>query len=367
MIPVFEPIIEQEEIDLVVSALKRGEISGSFGTAIPEFEKNFAAYVGCKHGIAVNTGTAALHLATYALGLTKGDEVLVSASTNIASALAVHHVGATTVPVDSEPETWNLDLNLMEKLITPRTKAIIAVHLLGYPVDMDALMALADEHGLIVIEDAAEAHGSDVRGKRIGSFGTASCFSFYANKIITTGEGGMITTNDDKLADRLRSLRNLAFTKPRFLHYDAGFNYRMTGMQASLGSAQLSKIDRFIQAKKQLAKNYDRHIKQRIPFLSLQVDNDWANNVYWMYGVKVTNESQVDRNALMLHLQENGIETRTFFCPMSQQPCLKDTMIKTPTPVADNLWETGFYLPSSCSLSTEQVEFICDVIASYQQ
>ena len=209
-IPVFEPVIGNDEIDAVVAALRRGEISGNYGKALDEFEHQFADYCGVKYGVAVSNGTTALQVAVAAAEIGPGDEVLVSASTNIATALGVVHNGAIPVPVDSENVTWNLNLDLIEDLITPRTKAIIPVHLYGHPVDMDRLMEIARRHRLIVIEDAAEAHGATVRGRKVGSFGDMACFSFYANKIITTGEGGMVVTDDQKLAERLRLLRNLA-------------------------------------------------------------------------------------------------------------------------------------------------------------
>ena len=229
MIEVFEPVIGEDEIEAVVAALRRGEVSGTFGESISSFEQEFAEYCGCKYGVAVSSGTTALHLAVAAAQIGQGDEALVSASTNIATALAVIHNGATPVPVDSEETTWNLDLDLIESLITERTRAIIPVHLYGHPVEMDRLMEIAGRHKLLVIEDCAESHGATCRGKMTGSFGEMGCFSFYANKVITTGEGGMVTTNDDALAERLRLLRNLAFTKPRFLHDEAGYNFRMTG------------------------------------------------------------------------------------------------------------------------------------------
>src|SRR5205814_6370128 len=235
MIPVFEPVIGEEEIEAVVAAIRRGEISGSFGESIPRFEEAFAAYCGCKYGIAVSSGTAALHLAVAALDLAAGDEILVSASTNIATALAAHHNKLIPIPVDSEPRTWNLNLDLIEDLITPRTRAIIPVHLFGHPVDMELICQTAQKHNLTVIEDCAESHGATLRDLKTGSFGAMGCFSFYANKIITTGEGGMIVTNNNKLADKLRLLRNLAFTTPRFRHEVAGYNFRMTGYHAEMG------------------------------------------------------------------------------------------------------------------------------------
>ena len=363
MIPVFEPFTDESEIAYVTDALKKGEISGSFGTYLKRFEEEFAAYVGCKHGIAVTSGTTALHLAVDAAGIGAGDEVLVSASTNIATALGVLHNGALPVPVDSENTTWNLDLSLIETLITPKTKAIIPVHLFGHPVDMDALMAIAQKHKLLVIEDCAESHGATVRGRMTGSFGDMNCFSFYANKVITTGEGGMVTTNDDALAEKLRLLRNLAFTKPRFRHEVAGYNFRMTGYQAAMGLAQLHKIDKIIAEKRRVAATYNEYLCD-LPGLQLPVELDWAKNVYWMYALTIGPEFGISRDELMAKLQERGIETRTFFCPMNQQPCLETLpgFRAVPCPVADSLWQTGLYLPSAPSLSQATIKHICDTI-----
>lgn len=364
MIPVFEPVIGQEEIDAVVAALKRGEISGTFGVAIEQFEREFAGYCGCKHGVAVSSGTTALHLAVRVAGIGPGDEVLVSASTNIASALAVYHNGAVTVPVDSEDVTWNLNLDLLESLVSAKTRAIMPVHLYGHPVDMDRLCDFAGRHSLMVIEDCAESHGATCRGRMTGGFGDLGCFSFYANKIITTGEGGMVVTNDDKLAERLRLLRNLAFTKPRFWHEHAGYNFRMTGFQAAMGVAQLQKIERFIADKRRVAHAYNRYLSD-IPGLQLPAEADWAKNVYWMYAVVARPEFGIDRNRLMQYLQDSGIEARTFFCPMNQQPFLKEQQgyRHVACPVADRLWETGLYLPSACNLSEQSIARIASRIA----
>ena len=285
-IPVFEPVISEDEIAAVAAALRRGEISGNFGKALSDFETGFAGYCGVKHGIAVCNGTVALQLAVAAAGLGPGDEVLLSATTNIATALGVIHNNAMPVPVDLEKVTWNLDLDLLESLITSRTKAIIPVHLYGHPVDMDRLMEIARKYQLIVIEDAAEAHGALVRGRKTGSFGDMACFSFYANKIITTGEGGMVVTNDDVLAERLRLLRNLGFTTPRFRHEVAGYNFRLTGYQASLGVTQLQKIESIIDEKRLVAHTYNSYLND-ISGLQLPVEMDWARNVYWMYAVTV--------------------------------------------------------------------------------
>jgi len=369
MIPVFEPVIGEEEIEAVVAALRRGEVSGTFGRALVEFEQEFAAYCGCKYGVAVTSGTTALHLAVAAAGIGPGDEILVSASTNIATALAVVHNGAIPVPVDSEDITWNLNLELIDSLITPKTRAIMPVHLYGHPVDMERLMDIARRHDLVVIEDAAEAHGATCRGKKVGSFGDMGCFSFYANKIVTTGEGGMVVTNNESFADRLRLLRNLAFAKPRFRHEVAGYNFRMTGYQAAMGLAQLRKIDHIISEKRRVAQTYTRYL-QDIPGLQLPVELDWALNVYWMYAVVVQPKFGLSRDQLVEALWAEGIETRTFFCPMNQQPCLQSLpgFREISCPVADLLWETGLYLPSSWNLTEETIKQIADSIRrAYQQ
>ncbi len=361
MIPVFEPSIGNEEITLVVEALRRGEISGSFGKFIPEFEEKFAAFIGVRHAVAVTSGTTALHLAASVAGIGVNDEVLVSASTNIATGLAAYHHGAIPIAVDSESETWNLDLNIIESLITPRTKAVIPVHLFGHPVDMDSLMSIAQKHGLIVIEDCAESHGATIRGRMTGSFGDMSCFSFYANKIITTGEGGMICTNNDAYAEKLRLLRNLAFTKPRFRHELAGYNFRMTGYQAAMGIAQLHKIEEIVAAKRQVAHWYDNLLAD-LSGLQLPIERSWAKNVYWMYGVVIHQEFGISRDKVMQQLQELGIETRSFFCPMNIQPCFKDLTgwREISCPIAEKLWENGFYLPSSPLLTYETILHISE-------
>jgi perosamine synthetase len=363
-IPVFEPVVGNEEIDAVVAALKRGEISGNFGEALHSFEEEFAAYCGVKYGVAVSNGTTALQLAVVAAGLGAGDEVLISSCTNIATALGVIHNGATPVPVDSEPTTWNLDLDLVEGLITPRTKAIIPVHLYGHPVDMDRLMVIAKKHNLIVIEDAAEAHGATIRGKKAGGFGDMSCFSFYANKIITTGEGGMVITDNEKFAERLRLYRNLGFTTPRFRHEVAAFNYRLTGYQAAMGLAQLRRIESIIEEKRRVAHTYSRYLND-IPGLGLPVELEWARNVYWMYALTISPaEFGMTRDELASKLAEAGIETRTFFCPMNQQPCLleRPDFSATACPTADNLWATGLYLPSTHTLSEATIQQIAEII-----
>ena len=363
MIPVFEPDISEEDVQAVAGAVRRGEISGSFGESIPAFEAEFAEYCGRKYGVACSSGTTALQLALNAIDIGEGDEVLMSASTNIATALAAYHLGAVSVPVDSEDKTWNLDLDLIEKLVTPRSKAIIPVHLYGHPVAMDRLMEIARKHRLVVVEDCAESHGATWNGRISGAFGEMACFSFYANKIITTGEGGMVVTDDAKLAERLRSLRNLAFGKPRFLHHEAGYNFRMTGMQAALGRSQLKRIDRLIGEKRRVAQTYNK-LLAGIRGLRTPPEFPGAKNVYWMYAITVGEGFPLGRDKLAEYLAKNGVETRTFFCPMNQQPFLRKQrgFRDIRCPVADRLWQTGLYLPSACSLQEGQLRQISDLI-----
>jgi len=368
LIPVFEPSIGEDEVEAVASAIRDGEISGSFGENIPRFEAEFAAYVGANHGVAVTSGTTALHLAVAAAEIGDGDEILISASTNIASALAAYHSRAVAVPVDVETDTWNIDLDLVEEQLTPKTRAIMPVHLFGHPVDMDRLLEIAKRHDLIVIEDCAESHGAKVRGRMTGSFGDLNCFSFYANKIITTGEGGMVLTNDDTLAERLRLLRNLAFQTPRFFHEQAGFNFRMTGYAAAMGRAQLRKIDYFIEQKRRVAGTYNTLLAQ-VPGVRTPVEREWARNIYWMYSIVVEPAFGLDRDGLATALRERGIETRTFFCPLNMQPFLRRQpgFREVTCPVAEDLWRTGMYLPSSISLSNAEIESIVEEIAAAAQ
>jgi perosamine synthetase len=364
MIPVFEPSIGDAEVDAVVAALRRGEISGTFGQALPAFEERFAAYVGAAHGVAVSSGTAALQVAVAAHGIGPGDEVLLSAATNIATAVAVVHAGALPVPVDSEPETYNLDLDVAESLVTDRTRAIIPVHLFGHPLDMDAVNELARRHDLIVIDDAAEAHGAEAHGRRVGSFGTTTCWSFYANKIVTTGEGGMVTTDDAELAGRLRSLRNLAYgRRERLMHEAIGFNFRMTGMQAALGLAQLDRIDEVIEGKRDLARRYGEALGD-IDGVELPVERAWAKHVYWMYAITVHEDLGLDRASLAAALRERGVDTRSFFCPMNLQPALHSVpgFRAVGCPVAERGWNQGAYLPSSPDLTDEDVRTVAGAL-----
>lgn len=353
----------------MLAAIRDGELSGVFGRRIARFEEAFATYCGAKFGVACTSGTTALQLACRAAGFGPGDEVLVSSCTNIASALGIYYTGAVPVGVDSEEETWNLDLDLLETLVTDRTKGVLPVHFLGHPVDMDRLMAFCDERGLTVIEDAAEAHGAKVRGRRVGSFGHMACFSFLANKAMTTGEGGMVVTSDAGFAEKCRYLRNLAFGEPRFLHREAGYNFRMTGFQAAMGLVQLGRLESFNAAKRRLREWY-REGLAGIPGLRIMPEASWAEAAFWMIGFVVDEDAYGrTRDELLEHLGKSGIGSRTFFCPMNDQPFLRaqEGFRETPVEVARNLWRRGFYLPSTCSLERGTIDGICRLIREFSR
>jgi perosamine synthetase len=369
MIPVNEPLLGKEEVNKVLTCLKTNWIS-SQGKYLNEFEEKFAQYCGLRYGICTTSGTTALHLALATLGIGPGDEVLIPTFTMAATAFAVCYCGATPVGIDSESETYNIDLEKVsdylwkqEKKGKVKVKAILPVHLYGHPVDMDPLLDMAGRFSIPVIEDAAEAHGAEYKGRKCGSFGAFGCFSFYANKIITTGEGGMVVTDDPGLAEKARRLKDLAHsTGKRFLHTDLGFNYRMTNLQAALGVAQLKKIDRHIQKKRWMAKEYEKGLKG-IPGLRLPIEKPWAKSVYWMYGILVEKEFGRTRDELMGWLKRQGIDSRSFFVPMHRQPVFNRGARKFKKfgsyPVAEKLSAEGFYLPSGLTISREQIEYIC--------
>lgn len=363
MIPVCEPFLGDKELEYVTDCLKSNWIS-SKGKYIEEFETKFAAYCGCKYGISTTSGTTALHLAVASLGIGSGDEVIIPASTMAATALAVIYTGARPVLVDAERETWNMDVIQIKEKITSKTKALMPVHIYGHPCDMDPIMEIAQRHNLYVIEDAAEAHAAEYKGRKTGSMGHVSCFSFYANKIITTGEGGMMTTNDKSIAEKARRLKDLAHSpEKRFLHTDIGFNYRMTNIQAAIGLAQLERIDELAEMRRRNAYFYNSRLKD-IPGITLPAEKEWVKNVYWMYGILIEDEFGMSRDELMKRLREKGIETRTFFIPMHQQPAfLNKGLFKGESyPVAEELAERGLYLPSGSGLTRDQIEYICQTI-----
>jgi len=363
MIPVFSPCLRQEETELVRQCLQSGWIS-STGEFIEQLENRWAAYCGRKHGIAVSSGTAALHIAVRLLNLEAGDEVIMPAFTIISCAQAVTQCGGIPVLVDSHPVNWQMDVSQIEARITPRTRAIMVVHIYGHPADMDAIMHIAQRHGLAVIEDAAEVHGAEYKGKKCGSFGDTSIFSFYANKLVTTGEGGMILTNNDDLAARAQSLRNLCFEKTqRFLHREIGFNYRLTNLQAAVGVAQMGRITETIRKKRSIAAAYRDKLKD-IPELIHPVEEPWAKCVYWVYGLLLTEEAKTDAAEFSRRLYENGIETRPFFLGMHEQPAFMAMGLFRGEryPVAERFARYGLYIPSGPDIREEEIDEVCSAI-----
>ncbi len=366
-IPVNEPNISESDIEYAYDAIKSGFWSGTSGKYIKEFEEKFSKFVGTKFGISCSNGTVALQLAVRALDIKKGDEVICSSFTNIASILCVVYEGAKPVLVDSRKDTWCMDEEKIEERITSKTKAIIPVHIYGHPCKMDKIMELASKHNLKVIEDAAEAHGAEFKGKRAGSFGEINCFSFYATKIIQTGEGGMCLTNDPKMAEKLQSLKGLAYgntNATRFTHSDLGYNFRLSNISAAIGCAQMLKIDDIIEKRREMADHYNKGLKG-IKGLQLPVEMPWAKNVYWVYGIVVDEKKfGMNRNKLMEELFKKGIDTRPFFASMSLQPALhKAGLFKDEKmPVAEWLGKNGLYLPSSSKLTKSQMDYIIKTI-----
>lgn len=364
IIPVCEPTLGGNEMKYVQQAIETNWIS-SAGKFISDFEAQFADYCGAKYGIACANGTVAMHLAMATLGLEPGDEVIIPTFTMIATANAVTYCGARPVLVDMEPEYWQMDLNQVEAKITPRTKAIVPVHIYGHPTDMDPLLDLARKHGIMVIEDAAEAHGAEYKGRRAGGLGDAAGFSFYGNKIITTGEGGMVTTSNRDIARLAWNLRDHAFSHERhFWHKFVGFNYRMTNLQAAVGLAQVEQLDSFVAARRQHALEYNRRL-DTVPGIRTPAEASWAKNVYWMYGIMVDeDEYGMNRDQLRKALADRGVETRTFFIPMHCQPVYWQQFLGQRYPVAEELCRRGFYLPSASSLTLSEIEYVTDVIRS---
>lgn len=368
-IPVSQPFLSKKEIEYVLSALAKGAISGLYGEYIDKFEKDFAHYSGCAYGISTNSGTSALHLALASLGISEGDEVLVSSFTNMATFFAVLYLNAKPIPIDIEPDTWNIDPALIEEKINKKTKAILVVHIYGHPVDMDPILRMAKKYGLYVIEDCAEAHGALYKKKKVGSLGDVGCFSFYANKIITTGEGGMVTTNNVGIADKARSLKSLAFgAKNKFMHKDIGFGYRMTNLQAAIGCAQLGRIDEIIDKKRKIACYYNDKLKS-VPGLQLPIEKSYAKNVYWMYHIVLHKEFGFPRELVMKKLRDCGIEIRETFIPYNMQEIfIQRGWVKgDECPIANSVARNGFYLPSGPLLKEEKLKYITDKIINIQK
>ena len=359
MLPVNQPLLDGREKDLLIECIESGWIS-SDGPNVKKFEDGFAQFIGVKHGVAVANGTAALEAALFAIDLKEGDEVIMPSFTIISCAIAALRFGVKPVLVDIEPVTWNIDVDLIESKITPRTKAIMAVHMYGHPCDLDPILALAKRYNLKVIEDASQVHGALYKGKRCGAIGHISTFSFYANKILTTGEGGMVMTSDDQWADRARSYRNLCFrSERRFYHTEIGNNLRMTNMQAALGVAQLERLDDFVKVKRQNGERYRERLN-RLTGIKAQVEKPWAQMVYWMYCVELDLSTGLEAKDMMTELAARGVGTRPFFLGLHEQPVLlargwyKDEAY----PVTHRASRQGLYLPSSLDITEEQIEFV---------
>lgn len=361
MIPVNEPLLNGNEKKYLNECIDTGWIS-SEGPFIKKFEELFAQRVERKYAIAVSNGSVALDAAVVALGIRKDDEVIMPSFTIISCAAAVTRAGAIPVVVDSDPITWNMRVDQIESKITKKTKAIMVVHIYGLPVDMDPLLEIAKKHNLKIIEDAAEMHGQKYKGKPCGSFGDISCFSFYPNKHITTGEGGMIVTNDLNLAEKCRSLRNLCF-KPekRFVHDEIGWNLRMTNIQAALGLAQLERLDEFVKIKRKMGALYTNLLKDVKGIQKPLEKTSYADNIYWVYGLVLDDKIKFDAESAMKKMGEFKIGTRPFFWPMHEQPVfLKMGLYKNEKcEVASNLARRGFYVPSGLALKEDQ---ICEVV-----
>ena len=377
-IPVCEPSLLGKEVEYVMDAVRSGWISSS-GKYISAFEEAFAAYCGVRYGVSVCNGTVALHLALASLGIRKGDEVIIPNFTIIASAFAVCYTGAKPVFIDAEPKTWNIDINQMENKIkierkkgNKKLKAIMPVHIYGHPCEMDAIVGIAKRHELYVIEDAAEVHGAEYKGKKVGSFGDINAFSFYANKNITTGEGGMVVTDHKDLYDKARYYKNLCFPldSPRsFLHEEIGFNYRMSNLHAAIGLAQVEKADEYRGMRIRNANLYQKLLAD-VPGLTFQGEANDVLNVFWMNGILIDPKKYGHtRDELADHLKSEGIDTRNFFQGMHRQPALKKYGCDCSGryPVSDKLADQGLYLPSASNLPEKDIQRICETIAKFRK
>ena len=363
-LPIAEPVIGEKELSYVTEAILGGWVS-SAGSFITRFEKLFAEYCGSNYAIATSSGTTALHLALEALNITTNDEVIVPSFSFISTANAVCYTGAQPIFVDSEQESWNIDPELIEESITPATKAIIAVHIYGHPAKMDAIRNIASKNDLKVIEDAAEAHGALYKGHRVGNLGDVGCFSFYGNKTVTTGEGGMIVTDNPDLAEKIRILRDHGMSpEKKYWHIVLGYNYRMTNLQAALGVAQMEKIDSLLAAKERISLQYSKALRN-IPGINLPQDNDWAVRSTWLYTITINAKAfGKNRDELMEFLKSHEIDARPAFPSIHKQP-IYNTGQKLD--VAEELSNTGLSLPSSVNLLDTDVDRVCTAIKAFHE
>ncbi len=355
MIPVAHPIIGKEEERLVLKGLRSGWVS-SIGVYINEFENKFSKFCNTKYGVTTSNGTTALHLALVAADIGPGDEVIVPSMTFVATANAVSYTGAKPVFVDSEFESWNIDPDKIKEKINKKTKAIIPVHLYGHPAEMGLINSIAKKYDLLVIEDAAEAHGAMYKNKKVGSMSDMAFFFFFFYKIITTGEGGMVVTNNKQLATKLKMLRDHGVSgRRKYYHPNLGFNYRMTNLQAALGIAQLKKIEPIIEKKREIASWYKKYLQPIVPEIILQPEAKWAKNVYWMFSILAPKKGRKNRDFLIKELKRKGVDSRPFFFPLNKLPRYKT---EESHPVAEALGISGVNLPSGTDLTEDKIEYI---------
>lgn len=363
MIPVAEPLITPADRALANEALQSGWIS-SAGKYLDMFEEHWAACCGMPYGVAVSNGSVALDVAVALLDLAPGDEVIIPTFTIISPAQSVVRAGGIPVLVDSTPDTWQMDVSQIEAKISAKTRAIIVVHIYGHPADMDPVIAIAKRHGLKVIEDAAEVHGAEYRGRRCGGLADISTFSFYANKLITTGEGGMVLVRTPELAARARSLRNLCFqSRQRFLHEELGYNFRLTNVQAALGVGQTERLATIVEAKRSIAHRYNA-LLQGVSGISLPLEASWALNVYWVYGLVLDEETGITAADLADRLRQRGVETRPFFLGMHEQPVFRKMGLFDGDryPVAERLARQGLYIPSGLTITDQQIDTVASAV-----
>lgn len=362
IIPMAEPLLSGNELRYVKDCIEKREVSFR-GKYVEEFEKKFSKYCGCRSGIATSSGTTALHLALASLGIKKGDEVIIPSFTMISTANAVVYTGAKPVLVDSERKTWNMDPDKIEEKITKKTKAVMPVHVYGHPAEMDRILDIAKDHDLYVIEDAAEAHGAEYKGSKTGGLGDVGCFSFYGNKIITTGEGGMVVTKNEKVAETAKLLRDMDLDNMRsYRHTKIGFSYRMSNLQAAIGLAQLEMIDSLVKIRLRNAKKYNS-LLSGVRGIKLPPKLNHVRNVYWMYSILIEKDFKFNRDELMKKLEGKGITTRRFFFPMHRQPVFSG-MFPGSYRVSEELSKKGMNLPSAATLEAKDIKYVVDSIIS---
>ena len=361
-LPIAKPIFQGNELKYVTDALLSGWVS-SVGQYVTDFEKKFARFCGTKYAVTTSNGTTALHLALLALGVGEGDEVILPSFTFISTANAVRYVRAKPIFVDIEDVYWQIDPKKIEAAITKKTKAIIPVHLYGHPSKIDDIVRIARKHKLFIIEDAAEAIGAEVKGKKVGTWGDIAIFSFFGNKIITTGEGGMVVTNNRSIAEQVAMLRDHGMSRTkRYIHELLGYNYRMTNLQAALGLAQLERISEILKRKIKVARWYDKYLKG-IDGVQLHQEAPWAKCVYWMYSIVLDENIAISRDELITELKKRGVETRPFFPPIHKQP-IYDNYTKIKLPTTESVSKRGLNLPSSVQLTEADIKHIATTIAS---